>query len=178
MSAKLAEAIAKVAQLHIDLAEAYTELSTYYDVEGAKSGKSGGDGANGKAAGGSSGKTVASKTGAVGKKAVDDDIGDNSPDDDDLPEPTAPAGKKTAGKAAAAKPAGKAAKAKKAVTEEDVRAKAKEVIEVHGKDAVVEVLQEFGNGKLSDVSEDDYAPCLAKLQEKLDEVGGDDNDDI
>lgn len=150
MSAKIAEALAKVAELHNNLGEAYTELSALYDAESAKGGKSGGDGAAGKV----SGKGDKAAVGSKGSKAaavVDDD-------DEDLPPP------KAAGKA---KPKAKA----KAVTEDDVRAAAKKVIDKHGKDKAVEIL----GGKLADVEEDDYAEVLAKLEAALEDGDGDDD---
>lgn len=169
MSAKTAEALAKVADLHAQLAEAYTELSGSYDAETAKSGKAGGDGAAGKVSG-NSGKAGVGPKGAAGSKGSKGGEGD-----DDLPQPTSAAGGKggNSGK-------GKASN-KKAVTEDDVRAAAKQVIEKFDKDTAVEILSEFGSGKLADVDEADYGACLKKLQAKLaeedegDEAEGEDD---
>ena len=138
MSAKLAEKLAEIAAAHNSLGELYTELSALYDVESAKSGKAGGDGAAGKVPAGKGKAGVASKKNAG-----------SSDDDGDLPEPTPAVGKKGA----------KAGKKK--VTEDDVRAAAKKVIDKHGKDVVVKVL----GGKLADVDESDYPAMLAKLEQ-------------
>jgi hypothetical protein len=169
MSAVLAEALAKIAELHSNLGEAYTELSGHYDAESAKGGKAGNNAAAGKV----SGQGNKAAVGPKGKAAAAVD------EDDDLPEPTAPKGKAgaAAGKTAKAA-AGKTGKAK-AVTEDDVRAAAKALIDAKGKDAAVEVLSEYGNGKLADVEESDYPACMAALQAKLDEEdepAGDAND--
>lgn len=149
MSAKIAEQLAIVADLYTQLGEATQELSALYDAASAKSGKAGDDGAASKVSGRSGKAGVASKKGGG--------------DDDDLPDPKAAAGK--------SKPAGKSAKKK--VTEADVRAMAKKVIEKHGKEKVTEIL----GGKLADVDEDDYADKLAELEEAFEaEVEGEDDD--
>lgn len=147
MSAKLAEALSNVADLLAQAGEAFTELSALYETASAKSGKSGDDGDSGKVAGRGGKAAVGSKK----KAAVADD-------DDDLPDPKAAAGK---GK--------KGGKAKK-VTEDDVRAAAKKVIEKHGKEKVTEIL----GGKLADVDEDDYAEKLEELEAALTEEEDDD----
>jgi hypothetical protein len=157
MSAKIAEALNKVSELHAALAEAYQELSGHYDAESAKGGKQGNDGA----AGAVSGKGKPAAVGQKGKTAAA--VGD----DDDLPTPTAAAGK---GKTATpAKPAG--GKGKK-VTEDEVRASAKVLIDTYGKDAALEVLGEFNATKLAEVEESDYSACKAKMEAKLEELNG------
>jgi hypothetical protein len=142
MSAKIAEKLAEVAALHAQLGEAYTELSALYDAESAKSGKSGDGGAASK---------VPRKGGKAGVASSKD-----GGDEGDLPEPKAAAGKK--------KPGGK-----KKVTEDDLRAAAKALIEAlgekKGKAKVVEIL----GGKLADVDEDEYADKLEELQAALPE---------
>lgn len=148
MSAKIAEQLAVVADLHTQLGEAYTELSSLYDVASAKSGKAGDDGASGKVSG-RGGKTAVAPKGK-GRTAEGDD--------DDLPDPKPAASGK------------KGAKAKK-VTEGDVRAMAKKVIEKHGKEKVTEIL----GGKLAEVDEDEYAEKLAELEAALEEDGDDDD---
>jgi hypothetical protein len=149
MSAKIAEALAKVADLHAQLAEGYTELSALYDVDSAKSGGGSDDGTAGKVSGKGGKTAVASKTsGGKGKPAVDDD--------DELPPPKA-----------AAKKGGKA-KAK--VTEDDLRGVAKELIEKLGEKAGKEKVVEVLGGKLADVEEEDYAEKLEGLQEALKEA--------
>lgn len=196
MSAKIAEALANIAQLHAQLGEAYTEYSALVDAASAKSGKSGDDGAAGTVSGkgGKAGvapkkgggkkaaevtkeeltakaKEVAAKHGKekvaeiLGGKVADVDEDDyaekfaeleaalEEEEEGELPDPKSAAGK--------AKKGGKAAK----VTEDDLKKLAKQVIEKHGKDCVVEIL----GGKLADVDEDDYAEKLAELQTKLDE---------
>lgn len=200
MSAKIAEALAKVADLHAQLGEAYTGLSALYDVDSAKSGKRGDDGAAGKVSGRGGKAGVASKGGAgkevteeqlkakakevaakhgkekvaeiLGGKVADVDeddyadkyaeleaaLGEDEGDDEDLPEPKAATGKKAGKKAA------------KKLTEDDLRALAKKVIDKHGKDAVVEI---FG-GKLADVDEDDYAEKYAELEAKFAEEAEED----
>jgi hypothetical protein len=140
MSAKLAEKLTEIGEQMAALGESFTELSALYDAAGAKSGKSSGDGAAGKV----SGRKGSSKV--------------ESEDDDELPASKPAAGKKTTSK-----------KAKK-VTEDDVRAMAKKVIDKHGKEKVTEIL----GGKLADVDEDDYAEKLAELEEALAE----DDDDV
>jgi hypothetical protein len=198
MSAKIAEALAKVADLHNQMGEAYTELSALYDVEGAKSGKGGDNGAAGKVPGrGGKAGVASSKAGgkkvtlaqltakakevaaAQGKEKVAEILGGKvaEVDEDDyaekfaeleaaleeeeLPEPTA-----AAGKTAAKKTGGKKTK----ITEDDLRALAKQVIDKHGKDRAVEIL----GGKLADVDEDDYAEKAAELQAAIDEEAEDD----
>lgn len=146
MSAKLAEKMAEVADLHAQLGEAYTELSALFDAASAKSGKSGDDAPAGKVSGRGKSSKVASK--------------DDDDDDDDLPKAKAAAGKGKAGKG----------KAKKEVTEEEVRKMAMKVVKKHGKEKVEEIL----GGKLADVDEDDYADKLAELEEALAEEAEED----
>jgi hypothetical protein len=154
MSARLAEALAKVADLQAQLGEAYTELSALYDVESSKGGKQGDNGAAGKVSGPGNKAAVGSKGKAAGKVTPDDD--------DDLPEPTAPSGKKAGGKKAGGKAATK-------LTEDDVRNAAKKVIEKCGKDKAVEILNEFGGNRVADVDEENYAECVAKLEAALED---------
>lgn len=80
--------------------------------------------------------------------------------EEDLPPPKGKG--KTAAKGKAKEP-----------TEDDVREVAKKVIDKHGKEKVVEILSEFGDGKLASVDETDYAACIEALNKALEEDDGD-----
>lgn len=83
-----------------------------------------------------------------------------------------PAAKPVRGPKSTPKPATKAA-AKKAEPEElstdEVRAKLKELVEVKGKEKMVEALESVGAGKLADVDESQYQELVEKAQEFIDE---------
>ena len=86
--------------------------------------------------------------------------------------------------AAAAAVAGKSAKGGKVkaptITFEDVQAKLTELMESKGKQAVKELLSEYGAAKLKDLEEENFSEIHAKAVELLnaDEDGDDDDDDM
>jgi hypothetical protein len=96
-----------------------------------------------------------------------------------------PAGSKGKGAAAAPAVAGKPAAKGKAkapvITFDDVKAKLTELMNTKGKDAVKEILSEFGAAKLADLDTDSYADAHAKAvaamaeEEEATEAGGDDD---
>ena len=98
------------------------------------------------------------------------------------------AGKSAGSKGSKAAPtaavAGKSAKGGKvktpAITFDDVQGKLTELMEANGKQAVKELLSEFGAAKLKDLEEDNYAEIHAKAVELLnaDEGEGEDDDDM
>ena len=79
-------------------------------------------------------------------------------------------GAKPAAKSAS-KPAAKKAQAEASddLSIDEVRAKLKELVEVKGKDKMVEALESVGAGKLGDVDESQYQELLDKAQEFIDE---------
>lgn len=97
----------------------------------------------------------------------------------------APAGSKDKKGAAAGAVAGKSAKPAKAkapaVTFDDVKTKLTELMEKNGKQAVKELLSEYGAAKLADLEEDNYAEVVEKATEALaggDEPEADEDDDM
>ena len=163
--AKLAKALAEIADLHTQLGEAYTAYGALVDIDSSKSVESGDDDDAGEVPR-SKRKAGPGKSSGKGRKEDDvDDDEDDEPkkkkkkdeddedDEDDLPK-------------------AKAAKDKKGPTEDDVRKVALKVVKKHGKDKVEEIL----GGKLADVPEKQYAKKIAALEAALDEDADDEAD--
>lgn len=83
-----------------------------------------------------------------------------------------PASAKRGSKRAAAgssKPAGKKAAAQEDLTIDEVREKLKELVEVKGKEVMVQALESVGAGKLGDVDESQYGELMSEAQRLIDE---------
>lgn len=196
MSAKLAEKMAEVADLHAQLGEAYTELSALFDAASAKSGKPGDDGAAGKVSGRGGKTAVAPKKGSR-SKAPEIDKGDLTAkakevaakhgkekvaeilggkvadvDEDDYAEKFAELEAALAEDAEDDLPDPKAAAGKT-----KSKSKTKAVTEAEVRAAAKKVIEKHGKekvteilgGKLADVDEDDYAEKLAELEAAFEE---------
>lgn len=176
--AKLAKALAEIADLHSQLGEAYTAYGALVDLESSKSVESGDDDDAGEVPR-SKRKAGSGKSSGKGRSKEEDDDDPTVDDDDDDDEPVKKKKKKAKDDDdddddADDLPKAKAAKGKsKGPTEDDVRKVALKVLKKHGKDKVEEIL----GGKLADVPEKKYAKMIAALEAALDEDADDAADD-